>query len=54
MLVTKQLMVAIVGKKNKNTMEVNGYRQLSGYQHSSEYLLLCPTEERNSYRFGTM
>ncbi len=37
----------------KNTMEVNGYRQLSGYQHSSEYLILRSTEERNSYRFGT-
>ncbi len=31
---------------------VNGYRQLFGYQHSSKYLLLCSTEERNSYRFG--
>ncbi len=38
----------------KNTMKVNGYRQLFGYQHSSKYLLLCSKEERNSYRFGTM
>ena len=35
------------------TMEVNGFRQLSGYQHSSKYLLFTSTEERNSYRFGT-
>ncbi len=27
--------------------------QLFGYQHSSEYLLLCSAEERSSYRFGT-
>ncbi len=33
-------------------MEVNGYCQLVGYAHSSKYLLLCLTEERNSYRFG--
>jgi len=25
--------------RNKNTMEVNGYRQLSGHQHFSKYLL---------------
>ncbi len=29
----------------KNTKEVNGYRQLFGYQQSSKYLLLCSTEE---------
>jgi len=29
-------------------MEVNGYRQLYGYQHSSKYLLLCSAKERNS------
>jgi len=28
-------------------MEVNGYRQLSSYQHSLKDLLLCPTEETN-------
>ncbi len=33
------------------TMEVNGYRQLSGSQHSSNFLLLCSTQETNSYRF---
>ncbi len=37
----------------KNTMEVNGYHQLFGNQHSSKYLLLCSAEERNSYRFRT-
>ncbi len=35
------------------TIEVNGYRLLFGYLHSSEYLTLCSTEERNSYRFDT-
>jgi len=39
-----QLTVAI----RKNTMEVNGYRQLSGYQHSLKYLLLCSTEESHT------
>jgi len=34
-------------------MLVNGCRQKSGYQHSLKYNLLCSTEERNSYRFGT-
>ncbi len=38
MLATKQLPVAIdlhsMGKKN--TMEVNGYHQLFGYQHSKK------------------
>jgi len=33
--------------------EVNGYRQLFGNKQSSKYLLLCSTEEINSYRFGT-
>ncbi len=28
-------------------MEINGYQQLFGNQHSSKYLL-CSTEERNS------
>jgi len=37
-----------------SNMEVNGYCQLSGNQHFSNYFLLCcSTEERNSYRFGT-
>ncbi len=35
------------------TVEVSGCRQLFGYQHSSEHHLLCSTEVRNSYRFGT-
>ncbi len=33
------------------TMEVNGYQQLFGYQHSSKYHLLCSAEKMNSYRF---
>uniref|UniRef100_A0A8C1ICM4 Palmitoyltransferase n=1 Tax=Cyprinus carpio TaxID=7962 RepID=A0A8C1ICM4_CYPCA len=49
-LVTKQLTVAI---GLHGIMEVNGYRQLFGYQHSSNHLLLCSTEKRKSYRFGT-
>jgi len=31
-------------------MEVNG--AVSGYQHSSKYILLCLAERGNSYRFG--
>ncbi len=34
-------------------MEVSGYQQRFGYQHSSKYLLLCSTEGINSYRFVT-
>jgi len=34
-------------------MEINGRRQLSGYQYSLKYLILCSTVERNSYRVGT-
>ncbi len=34
------------------TLEVNGYHQLFGCQHSSKYLILC-SKERNSYRFET-
>jgi len=41
MTVTKQLM-------GSSTMEVNGVYQLSGYRHSTTYLLLCSAEERNS------
>jgi len=33
-------------------MEVNGALGLFGCPCSSKYLLLCLTEERNSYRFG--
>ncbi len=32
-----------------DTMEVNGYRKLFGYPHSSKYL----KKERNLYKFGT-
>ncbi len=35
------------------SLEVNDSQQLFTYQLFSEYLLLCSTEERNSYRFGT-
>ncbi len=53
MLVTKHLTVAIdvYSMGGKNTMKVNGDHQLFGYQHSSKYILLCSTEQRNSYRF---
>jgi len=27
-------------------------RLLSGYQHSSKYLILCSEKQRNSYKFG--
>ncbi len=30
----------------KNTMEIDGYQQLFGYQHSSKYLLLCSTKNK--------
>ncbi len=47
-LVTKHLLVGIdFYSREKNTMEVHGYHQLS-----SKYYLLCSTEERNSYMFG--
>ncbi len=46
-------MVAIDFHSIVHSMEVNGYSQLFSYQHSSKYLILCSTEERNSYRFGT-
>ncbi len=50
MLVTKQLTVTnIFHSMGENTMEVNGYHQLSGYQNSSKYLILFSAEERNSY-----
>ncbi len=56
LLVTKQLTVATdfhsLGK-NKTKWKSMAYRQLSGYQFSSKYILLSSTEERNSYRFGT-
>ncbi len=41
MLGTKRLMVAInFYSTEKNTMEVNGYRQLFDYQHSPNGLLV--------------
>ncbi len=35
-----------------HAMEVNGYRQLFGYQHSSNDFLLCSTEEWNKLRLS--
>ncbi len=32
--------------KNKITMNFNGDHELFGYTHSSENLLLCPTEQK--------
>jgi len=47
MFLIKQLSVAIdFHSMEKNTMEINGYRQLFVYQHSSKYLFLCSTEGR--------
>jgi len=43
MLVFKQLTIAI-----EPYYESQCHRQLFEYQHSSKYLLLCSTEERNS------
>jgi len=55
MLVTKQLIDPNDFQcRKKNTMEVNGVQQLSGYQHSSKYLHFCSAEEeKKSYRFET-
>ncbi len=39
--------------RKKNTMEVNGAPELLCFPHSLEYLPLCSTEQRHSYRFGT-
>ncbi|XP_056621091.1 sex comb on midleg-like protein 4 isoform X1 [Triplophysa dalaica] len=35
------------------TMVVRGVQELFGYKHSSKYLSLCSSEQRNLYRFGT-
>ncbi len=35
------------------TLEVNGAPKQPDYKLPSEYLPLCSTEQRNSYRFGT-
>ncbi len=52
MLITKPFLVHIdFHNTDKNTMEVNGCRQLSGYQRSPKYLL-SSTEEGKSYRLG--
>ncbi len=49
-MVRKALLTSIVFF-SKLLLEVNGYHQLFGYQHSSKYLLLCSTEGSKSYRF---
>jgi len=33
-------------EKKKKYWSINGFRQLSGYQHSSKYNFLCSAEER--------
>jgi len=50
MLVTNQQLMAAIEKND--TIKFNGYCQLSGYQLSLK-CILCSTEERNSYWFGT-
>ncbi len=32
-----------------HTVEVNGYQQLTVFQHSSKYIILYSTEERNTH-----
>jgi len=51
----KQLLapIALHSMKEKSTMEVNGQQKLFGWENSSKYLLLCSTEQRNSYKFRT-
>ncbi len=49
MWVTKQLLVL----SNFYSREKIGDQKLFGYPHSPKYLLLCSTEDRNYYRFGT-
>ncbi len=60
LLNTKEDSLKNVGKQNVDgshwvffppAMEVNGYRQLSGAEHSSNVHLLCSTQETNSYMF---
>ncbi len=46
-----QLLTEATDFHMKHSMEVNVNQEFFGYPHSSEYLLLCSTEERNSYRF---
>ncbi len=51
MLATKQLTVAIdFHSEERNTMEVNGYRQLSGYQHYSKYLFFLFFKRRKTIK----
>ncbi len=50
--ISQMLSVAIDFHSIFSYMEVNGCSQLFSYQCSSKHLLLCSTEEKNSYRFG--
>jgi len=52
-MVIKQLTVTIDFQSRKTIMEVDGYHQLSGNQHSSKCHIWCSIQERNSNRFGT-
>jgi len=48
MLVSRHLIVAIdFHCRKEDTVEVNGYRQLSSYQPSLKYIILCSAEEKN-------
>ncbi len=40
------------GVEKINTIEANGYCQLFGYQHTSEYIL-CSAEEKIIIQVGT-
>ncbi len=52
MLVNKLVPIDFHSIPPPHTVEANGCHQLFGYKRSSEYLHLCSTEERHSYRFG--
>ncbi len=49
----EDMLVLLLVAIDFHIMEINGYHQLFGYQHSLKYLLLCSTEGSNSHRFGT-
>jgi len=52
MFVTKELGWGTIDfhSRKKKSMKVT---HLFSSKHYSEYLLVCSTEERNSYKFGT-
>jgi len=45
MLVTRHPLTSLVGNKYYRSQWISS----TGYQHSSKYLILCPTKERNSF-----